>query len=177
MLSFLIHYLERHILAHDKVYEHYSTPFQQKTTNPAEPMLILEAILNTHLTCNPSLEPLPKDASRKPLALKVWAKITCDAFNFHHLRITQGNSFKKMEADVLMARIICHWDWMIRGFLKDGTLTEFQDEDKKTEYLKDVLGILATSFGKVIKNAVGEVGHYSKQAVHPLPLSFVLRHF
>jgi len=54
---------------------------------------------------------------------------------------------------------------MIRVFMKGTLFTEFQDEDTKTEYLKEVLAILATEFAKKIKNAWGEVGNYTQQAV------------
>jgi len=51
--------------------------------------------------------------------------------------------------------------------MDDTNLTEFQDEDTKTEYLKEVLAILAKEFAKRIKNAWGEVGNYTQQAVPP----------
>jgi hypothetical protein len=170
MFSYITHYCQTHIEKNKKTYDLFAVPFQQRTTNPRVPLKALDNCLNAFYFNSPLQEPIPTDRPRQRPNLKIWARLTVDAFDFRHtLLLNKVLVTKEMreETDILVGRIFCHWDSLIRALVEVKSFDDY-DEDQKTQDIIDICNIFGETFAEHIKNPYNLLGKYGKHAVPSL---------
>lgn len=162
MVSYLVHYCQAQIERSQDMYNAFALPFQQRTRNPRTALKALDTCLNAFYWDSPLQEPLPVDRERQRPNLKMWARFTADALNFQRQLLTTDEL--NIETDLLIGRIFCHWDNLIRALVTTQTFKNY-DDDKKIQDIMDICNVGGKAFGERIQDEFNSLGKCSKHAV------------
>jgi hypothetical protein len=150
--------------------------FGRDLLHPSRPLEKLENCLAGFHYENPLTEPASTDCVRERPNLKVWAKLTVEAFSKSHPdyypeKAAQQAGERKRYYE-LVGLIYCHWDHLLRTMLSTNDYEGFGD-DEKTQELVEICEILnAFEFSQYILDGANLLPKTSKHAVFPLLLLY-----
>src|SRR5579859_5871159 len=149
MISYLVHYCQAQIERSQEMYNAFALPFQQRSRNPRTALKALDTCLNAFYWDSPLQEPLAVDRERQKPNLKIWVRMTADALDFQRQLLTTEEL--QRETDLLIGRIFCHWDNLLRALVTTQTFKDY-DDDKKTQDIMDICDAGGKAFGERIRD-------------------------
>jgi len=165
MISYLMHYCQKQIEQSQDTYELFAIAFRNPQRNPCLALQYLDTCLNSFYWDSPFQETLPADRPRQRPNLPIWARMTTEALGFRSALL--NNDKMKEEGDLLIGRIFCHWDNLLRALIDTISFPDY-DDDKKVQDLMNICNAGGKAFGERIQDEYNDLGKCAKHAVSPL---------